>query len=104
MFIIPKGFGYQGINLNVLSIIIFIIISSISFENKIIIQYIKKYTQFSSGIYYLHNPIWIYFSCFFGFIKNKTFYGSITIYFICYLISFIGLKIFGKTKLRNLFI
>ena len=104
MFIIPKGFGYQGINLNVLSIIIFIIISSISFENKIIIRYIKIYAQFSSGIYYLHNPIWTYFSCFFGFIKNKTFYGSITIYFICYLISFIGLKIFGKTKLRNLFI
>lgn len=79
---VTKGFDYQNIDLHILSVSIFIIISlfpSNNLKNKLLIKIIKLITNYTSGIYYLHIPIRNYF------------------------ISFIGIKVFGKTKLRHLF-
>lgn len=66
---------------------------------KFIIKTITNYTQ---GIYCLHVIIRDYIHLTFD--KNKTFTGCIIIYLLSYLISFISMKIVGKTKLRYLFV
>ena len=63
---------------------------------------IKQITSYTNGIYCLHMKID-------SFLKNKfridgTFRNIIILYFLIHFISFIGIKIFGKTKLKYLFI
>ena len=105
IFIEPKGFGYQGLRLNILSVSFFIIFSMIS--SKFIIKYLTKLilliSKCTPGIYYLHIPIMHYFSSFINVIKNQELYGSILIYIICFNICIIGNFIFKKTILVNLF-
>ena len=106
VFIEIKGFLYQGIRLQIISILIFIIFSlfpSQKIKNKNIIKTIRFITNNTSGIYFLHYSISNYLNKYIILIKNKTLFGCIIIYIICYFISFFGLRIFGKTKLRNLF-
>jgi fucose 4-O-acetylase-like acetyltransferase len=67
---------------------------------KIILKYI---TNFTAGIFYLHWSIILYLKSNIKIIKNGSFSGIIVVYLICYTISFIGTKIFGKTKLKHLF-
>lgn len=101
----PKGFNYQGLRLNILSICFFVIFSVIS--GKFISKYLNKLilliSKYTPGIYYLHIPIMNYFRTFINVIKNKELYGSILIYIICFNFSFIGNLIFKKTILVNLF-
>ena len=100
-----KGFSYQGIRLHIISIIIFIIFALDPFKKIIIIKkIIISLTNYTSGIYYLHIPIMDYLSNYISLIRERTILGSIIIYLICYLISLIGAIIFGKTKLKHLFI
>ena len=105
IFIAIEGFQYQGIKLFIISIIIFIIFALNPFEKitnyKNIILILTNYT---SGIYYLHLPIWNYLSYYMILLRKKTYSTSIIIYIICYFISFIGIRIFGKTKLKHLFL
>ena len=106
IFISIKGFNCQGIRLYVISIIIFICFALNPFENIInstSLKIIKIFTNYTSGIYYLHYTIYNYLSKFINLIRTKTIFTSIIIYIICYIISFIGIKIFGKTKLKHLF-
>ena len=102
----PKGFNYQGILLHIKSLIIFLIFAIFPSEkitNKNIIEFIKKLTNYTSGIYYLHIPISLYLSNFILLIKQKSIYGCLIIYIICYYTSCFGIIILGKTKLRHLF-
>jgi len=106
VFMEIKGFLYQGLRLQIISIIIFIIFSlfpSQKIKNKYIIKIIRLITNNTSGIYFLHYSISNYLQKYIILIKKKTLYGCIIIYIICYFISFLGVKIFGKTKLKNLF-
>lgn len=96
--------GYSGILYNIRTIcciFIFAIIPISKIRNKnleIILKYITNYT---AGIYYLHLIIIFILKNFIIPIKNGTFIGLFMIYLICYLICFIGMKVFGKTKLKN---
>jgi len=102
-----NGFIYQGINLHIKSLIIFLLfllLPSEKITNINIIKIVKIITNFTSGIYYLHKPVYFYISNYIKLIKQQDILGCLIIYLICYFISFIGIKIFGKTKLRNLFV
>lgn len=106
IFINIKGFMYQGIILLIKSSLIFLIfllMPSEKINNKYIINIIKIFTDNTSGIYFLHTNIRDYIKNYIRLIKNNTLYGSIIIYIICYIISFFGIKILGKTKYRSLF-
>ena len=103
IFINIYGCLYQGVQLFVVSICIFISFAMFPSElinNKIIIRQI---TNFTAGIYYIHMKIFEYTKNYIIPIKNRTIEGCILIYLMCYLICFIGSLIFRKTKLRNLF-
>ena len=101
-----KGFTYRGFLLNFGSSFLFITFSLLPINDiksrflLLIIRWISKYTQ---GIYSLHELIRDYLKIKFTMIQDKTIKGCIFIYLIAYFISFIGSKIFKKTKLENLF-
>ena len=69
-------------------------------SNKIIIQI----TNYTGGFYYLHNKIRETLSHIISIVKNKTLFGCIIKYITCYIICFVGFKIFKKTNLKYLFI
>ena len=101
-----KGVVFQGIDLNIQSICIVFIFSlfpSEKIKNKYFSKFLTLITNYSAGIYYLHVPIHWYFEDYIDYIKNKTFFGVIINYLICYFICFIGIKIFGKTPIKYLF-
>ena len=91
IFIRVNGFMYQGINLYISSVSLFIVISLIPLhtnKNKMaIIKIIKMLSNHTSGIYYLHVPIKNYLNNYILLIKNKTFLGCIIIIIFCYFIS-----------------
>ena len=63
---------------------------------------IKTITNFTNGIYCMQSQMIPLCKRKFGLIGN--FKSCIIIYLISYFISFIGIMIFGKTKLKYLFI
>lgn len=88
------------------TIISFILFSSIrleNFENLNVIHLIKALTNYTGGIYYLHPFIRLSLNKIFLFIKHRTYAGSFIIYICCYIICFIGIKLTGATKFKNLF-
>ena len=99
-----RGFRYPGIDLNVGGICLIICFSFFSFTKKPIFLFIFRHiTNYTGGIYYLHIIVTNIFIKKISFISNKTFLGGFIIYIISYFICFIGMKIFGNTKLKNLF-
>ena len=106
IFIYIRGFSYEGIELQIKSFIIFcifLLMPSDKIKNKYVIKIIKLITSHTPGIYYLHVEIGKYTKNFIPSIKKKNLNGSLIIYIICYIICFFGIKLFGKTKLNNLF-
>jgi len=107
IFVRIKGFMYQGINLYIASVSLFIVISLIPLNTNnndmIIVKMIKILSSHTSGIYYLHVPIKNYLSNYILLIKKKTFIGCIIIFLFCYFISIIGIFFLKNTKLRHLF-
>ena len=107
IFIKVNGFMYQGINLYIASVSLFIIISLIPLQtnnnNMAIVKLIKILSSHTSGIYYLHVPIKNYLRNYIVLIKNNTFIGCIIIFLFCYFISIIGIIFLKNTKLRYLF-
>ena len=96
---------YNGVQLNILStclIFIFSLFSFVKIKSKYlyIIEYITKY---SAGIYYLHTTVYLYLKNYIFAIRKGTIRGTFLIYIICYLISYSGMSLFGKTKAKNLF-
>ena len=106
IFIDIRGFNYQGIKLNIRCILfytIFLLIPQTNIKNLKIEKIFKILSNNTSGVYYLHLPIYSLLRKNFRLIKKKTFFGSLIIYIICQFISLIGIKFFGNTKLRHLF-
>ena len=107
IFINIKGFSYNGFKMFFISICLFIISALFPSEkknNEIIIKIIKQITNFTAGIYYTHVPINRFMKPYIKIVKDGTLKGCIIVYLICYFICFIGSAIFGKSKLRNLFV
>ena len=100
-----RAYNYNGVDKNVFAIFSFIGFYLLPFEIsqsknlKNIIKIVSNYTQ---GIYSIHLIILFYITYFFN--LKRTFQGSIIIYIISYLISFIGAKLCFNTKLKFLFI
>ena len=101
-----KGFAYRGIIKNFGSFFLFITFSLLPFEKIYslrIILIIKQLTNYTQGIYCLHSIVNSYLKLKFIFIKDSTILGCITIYLTSYYLSYIGIRFFGKTKLKYLF-
>ena len=101
-----KGFNFQGINKNIDAFLLFISFSIIPIKKiryKFFIYLLNQITKYTGGIYYLHPIVNDYLKKYIIFIKNKTIKGAFIIYIFCYFISFIGVKIWGKTILKHLF-
>ena len=106
IFIIKRGIVYSSILFNIAAINFFFAFSLIGFEkieNKNFIKIIKFITQYTGGIYYVHWIIKKNLEKIIMLINNKTFKGCIIIYFLSYIICCLGMKIFKKTKFKNLF-
>lgn len=88
------------------SISIFILFSILFSENinKTLNFIIKNISIHSGGVYYLHTKMKKILSSKFIIIKNRTLAGCFMNYIIIYVICLFGMKIFGKTKLKYLFI
>ena len=99
------GVAYSGIKLNVISICVIIIFSLFPLNNKPknLIKILKYITNYSGGIFYLHQVIHFYFKYILLDIQRGTFIGVIMIYFISYCICVLGTSIFKTTKAKNLF-
>jgi hypothetical protein len=100
------GFEHNGIQFFLVSICIFISFAMFPSEiikSKIIIKIIKKLTNHTAGIYFIHVKLAINISEYIVPIKKRTINGCAIIYLLCYFICLIGSFIFGKTKLRHLF-
>lgn len=98
------GYSSPGIKPMINSIMLLTIFYLTPFEkiNSKILKFITQITKYTQGIYCLHCLLVMYMRRYFE--KDGTFYGTIILYIICYFISFIGFKIFGKTKIKFLFI
>ena len=72
--------------------------------NMSIIFLMKQITSYTAGVYYIHLKVHIYFEDNIIIFKNGSLRGCALNYLICYSICFIGMKLFGKTKLKYLFI
>ena len=95
--------GYLRIIFTTFLIAVF---ASIPFEKTyiFIFNFIKQITSHTGGIYYIHiyinsllnNYVWANY-------RKRNVYNIIRHYFVCYLICFIGSKLFKKSNLRYLF-
>ena len=104
---ISEIYLYEGIFEILSSISFFIFFYMLPFEKITfgpLIFLIKQITSYSNGIYYLHIKIIEYFKDYFNAFEEKTLIGCAINYIICYSICFIGMKTFGKTILKYLFI
>ena len=98
------GFNFQGIDKNIISIMLFIEFYLIPFEylkEKCFYNFINICTRYTQGIYYLH----IFLSQKLQLILRikGSFLYCFIIYLFGYFISFIGTKIAGKNILKYLF-
>lgn len=106
IFTLFFGVAYNGIKLNVASVCLIIIFSLFHFkkiENKYLIYFLKYMTNYSGGIFYLHQAVHCFFQYILKDINKGSFFGIIMIYFICHLICISGSLIFKNTKAKNLF-
>ena len=97
------GFRYPGVALNVGGICLIICFSFITFKKPFFLFSFRLITNYTGGVYYLHIVVLNIFKKKISSIGNKTLLGGFTNYIICYFICFIGMRIFGNTKLKNLF-
>ena len=101
-----KGVRYFGFNIYIKTIsliFIFLMFPSDKITNSKTKKFLRQLTNYTPGIFYLHFTVFVYFRLFIESIKSGTFLGCVVIYIISYLFSFIGNKISGKSKFKNLF-
>ena len=105
LFISLKGFKYPNTLLHIIASTTLVItfasfpLEKISSQKVKLI--IKKITQFTGGIYYLHPRIKDILQKISPYLnKRKTYCRSFFIYILCYFICFIGNNIFINTKLK----
>ena len=81
-----KGFEHNGIQFFLVSICIFVFFAmfpSEKIKNKIIIKIIKKLTNYTAGIYFIHVELSWCISKYIVPVKNKTINGCVIIYLLC---------------------
>ena len=101
-----EGIAYSGIKLNVHSlslIFLFSIFPSEKISNQLLISFLTNISKYTGGVFYLHWSIISYLRNVIRSIKEGSFIGCIIVYFICYMICFIGIKYFEKTRFKYLF-
>ena len=105
IFLVGSSNTYNGIDKNLFSVFTFLCFYLFPFDkylNNKLKNIINKLTSYTNGIYCLHIIIKFHF---FKYLKiSKTIISCLEIYIICYIISFIGEKIFRKNKFKYLFI
>jgi len=103
------GYGYSGIRMIIISFALIALFYNMPFERvpQKAHKMIGFLTSYTMGIYCMHNLV---SSILKGVIKKinlgwefNTFSGCIIIYILCFIFSFIGTLLFGKTKLKTLF-
>ena len=108
IFKFNEEYIYPDVDTNIISSInFFIIFALIPFDkilNEKIIVIIAHITNYTGGIYYLHLFMRFYLKNIFEEVRRKTFIGIFIIYFITYLVCYIGNKVFKKSKIKYLFI
>lgn len=72
--------------------------------NMSIIFLIKQSTSYTAGVYYLHIRVQKYFKDSVIMMRDGSLIGCALNYLICYCICFCGMKLFGKTIFKYLFI
>jgi len=100
------GIAYSGIKLNIHSIsliFLFSIFPTEKISNKLIFKFLINISKFTGGIFYLHWSIICYLKNFVMIVQEGSFIGCIIVYFICYMICFIGIKYFENTRFKYLF-
>lgn len=98
-----KGYSSRGIKQIIISFFLFTMFFISPFEklnSKVLVAF-SIITKFTQGIYCLHFLIQYYIKLKFD--EKGTFLGCIFLYIISYTFSFLGYKIFAKTKLKYLF-
>ncbi len=101
-----SGAVYNGLKLNVSSvceIIIFSLFSLNNIRNNKLKTFLLHATNYSGGIFYLHQAIQFFFKNIIYDIKKGSLLGILIIYFITYLICFFGNFIFKNYKVKYLF-
>ena len=103
IFVFIKGFSSPGINPIFNSTCLFSFFSLLPLEklNLQLLLLIKQITKYTQGIYCLHFLFQYYMKLKFD--RSGSFKGCIILYIFSYFISFIGFKVFSKTKLKFLF-
>ena len=89
------------------SISLFLLFSMIPLDyisNKEINRIIRQITSYTGGVYYFHFKVRDFLNNKFIIVKSETLLGCFLNYIICYILCFFGIKVFGKTKLKYLFI
>lgn len=106
-FYFSEFYFLEGIFLDLGAVCLLIIFALLPLYNFTKISHIfllKQITSYTAGVYYLHLKIHTYFENNIIIFKNGSLRGCTLNYLICYSICFIGMKLFGKTKLKYLFI
>ena len=105
LFIVYPGFIYSNIILHLLaSTFLFLLFGSLNLTKIIAINsIIKNISKYTGGIYYIHIIVSSYLRQYIIFFKKKSYFSSIIIYFICYIICYIGTSLFKNNKLKYLF-
>ena len=85
-------------------LIVFALLPIDHITNMTAIFLIKQSTSYTAGVYYLHVKVLRYFEDSIDIFKDGELRGCALNYLICYSICFVGMKLFGKTKLKYLFI
>ena len=103
-----KNFKYGGLRLNIGASCIFLSFSLIPIENllnTISIKILKQITRYTGGIYYMHYLVGNFYLLkrYFNTL-NGTILGCLIIYLICYILCSFGIKLFGKNRLKYMFI
>lgn len=103
LFISYQGYMYPNVLLNLVSSTVLLLsFGSLNFRNsRLSTNLILFISKFTGGIYYIH-PNFIKFVLFFIKIKNY-YFSSFINYIFCYLVCFIGNKLFMKTKFKYVF-
>ena len=85
-------------------LIAFALLPLSNITNMTVVFLIKQSTSYTAGVYYLHVKVLRYFEDSIDIFKDGELRGCALNYLICYSICFIGMKLFGKTKFKYLFI
>ena len=85
-------------------LIIFALLPLDNITNITIMFLIKQMTSYTAGVYFIHVKIMEYFHENITIFKNGEIRGCVLNYLICHSICFAGMKLFGKSKLKYLFI